>query len=91
MFLNISGVLGHSPEPKILLGQAILTPLQEGELKERKIVKRDKMKAKGRRDYANGVVDRWAVKGGEIDGLWRDYDAQIKVAEETVLGRNFGK
>lgn len=74
------------------LYQWVLDTLErEGELKEKKIVKRDQMKARERRDYANGVVDRWAVKGGEIDGLWRDYDAQIKVAEETVLDRKFGR
>ena len=77
---------------KYELYQWVLDTLErEGELKEKKIVRRDQMKARERRDYANGVVDRWAVKGGEIDGLWRDYDAQIKAAEEAVLDRRFGK
>lgn len=77
---------------KYELYQWVLDTLErEGELKEKKIVQRDQMKARERRDYANGVVDRWAVKGGEIDGLWRDYHAQIKLAEETVLDRGFGR
>lgn len=64
---------------------------RDGELKASKVVRRDKMKAKERRDYANAVVDRWALKGGEVDALWRDYDAQIKTAEEVVMGGRWGK
>jgi len=76
---------------KYELYQWVLDTLErEGELKPAKIVKRDKMKAKERRDYANKVVDRWARKGGQIDDLWRDYDAQIKLAEEAQVGGRWG-
>jgi hypothetical protein len=77
---------------KYELYQWVLDTLdREGELKAAKIVKRDKMKAKERRDYANKVVDKWAKKGGQIDDLWRDYEAQIKLAEEAQVNGRWGK
>lgn len=66
---------------------------REGELAARKLVRRDRMGAKERRAYADAVADQWWAggKGGEVDSLWRDYEAQIRTAEEAFEGGRWGK
>jgi hypothetical protein len=65
------------------LNQWVLDNLEaEGYLTPAKIVEREKMKTKQRREYANGIVDKWE-RDGQIKSLYRDFKGQREVAREA--------
>jgi hypothetical protein len=54
----------------------------EGYLTPAKIVEREKMKTKQRREYANAIVDDWD-KNHQIKSLYNDFKGQREVAREA--------
>jgi hypothetical protein len=65
------------------LNEWVLDNLEtEGYLTPAKIVDREKMKAKQRREYANAIVDNWE-RDGQIKSLYRDFKGQREVAREA--------
>jgi hypothetical protein len=65
------------------LNQWVLENLEaKGYLTPAKIVEREKMKTKQRREYANGIVDKWE-RDGQIKSLYSDFKGQREVAREA--------
>ncbi|KAH8600368.1 hypothetical protein B0O99DRAFT_610560 [Bisporella sp. PMI_857] len=61
-----------------------------GELTPTKLAARDKMNAKKRANYANDLVDQWAVDG-VIRDLYRDFKGQLDAAREAKTGGRWEK